>query len=147
MDIDIGEILEEYGGRIFLTLGVVFVYAGILLMSSSGTWQSAVIFFLSIVFFLIGLGFHFEWFSGGISSMEKASNILICVSLMLLATSGILLLFTAIGEVYTFESSSHRGGWEIWYTTFHPYADISGQLGFVGIMLLIAGLILRLRSS
>jgi len=147
MAIDFEKAFEEYGGKVFLVLGVIFVYAGLLTMSPTGTWQSAVIILLSVVFFLTGFAIQYEWFSSGIRSVETASAILTCTSIMLLAIAGVLFLFIDIKALDIVPSGSRRGGWNILIESTHPYAGISQILGLIGAVLFFAGFTLKLKSA
>jgi len=162
MSMDVEEIFEEYGSGVFIVVGVILLFLSILTMSKFGTLSSAMFFLTAVAFFLAGFAFKFEWFYAGIGSKEGIGTVLICASVMTLATAGVLLLFRQPtnfevikgvnprdrGFAYRYYGHPGSPGWSaVIFDLVCIYGEISGILGLIGIILFIAGFVLKLKSA
>lgn len=138
-------------GKILTSIGILFLFAGLLLLSTLPSIFSILSFFLGITFTFIGILIHTESITCNVTRTEKIGSMLIVVSVILFAGSFAFFLFRDVGKFtivvpFGLKIKSENGAhiFEFRIVEFkYPLLWLSKWLFIGGLIFLIIGCILK----
>ena len=147
---DISDFLEEASGDFLIVISALLFLISLLFMSSFYQWISGLSLFFGVVLLVSGLAVRLE---GPLTlttpSKSGFGTILICVSLVSMASAGIFVLFTTPAGI-RFRNIYWKGvysGTEVNIDVAHPLAWLVMPLATIGLCLFIAGGLLKLYDT
>jgi len=145
---DILDSVRDIAGDLLIIASVLLFFIAVLYMSTFYQIVSGVTLFLAVVFLVSGLAIRLE----GPLTLTKPSisgfgTILICVSLVAIASIGILMLYTTPTGIRIITHISHGTVTkEMIILSAQPFAWLVAPLATIGLGLLIVGGLLKLRD-
>jgi hypothetical protein len=148
--LDVVYYVEEYLGKLMFLIGIILLLVGVLSFNLFGSIMSAASVFFGIVCVVFGLFFQLGVFSVKFRSLNGVSIILFCASIVCLAFSFVVLEFlsTAIvdWDIFIIGHTQRFVFAPVFYSE-RPYLWVSGIFMFLGLALLIIGIVLRVYNS
>jgi len=140
------DFVQDILGDLLIAASVIFFFTGLLFISPFYQWTTVITLFLGVVLLVSGVAIRLEGpLTLTMPSRGGFSTILICISLVTIATAGILLLFTTPGGWKIINVIFHGViiGQEIVIKVAHPLSWLFMPLAVTGLGLLFIGVLLR----
>jgi len=144
---DIVDFVSDILGDLLIVTSVLFFFVGLLFISAFYQWITVITLFLGVVLLVSGVAIRLEGpLTLKMPSRSGFSTILICISVVAIASAGILSLFTTPGG-WKIVDVVFRGfitGQELIVRVAHPLASLFMPLAAIGLGLLFIGVLLKL---
>lgn len=147
---DVLDSLDDVLGNLLVVAGVLLLFIGLLFMTTFDQWISGLAFFLGVVLLVSGLAIRLEGpLTLAMPSISGFATILICVSLVTIASAGIFVLIATPTGMRFIESvfkGAKTGQVTIIIETAYPFAWLVRPLATIGLGLLVGGILLKIRD-
>lgn len=140
------EFFKDIKDKIMVVAGTSLLVASVVLFSSMYQWFSGAVFLSGVFLILLGVVLHFETLSWKIPSREGWGTIVLCFSVMLMATALVVLFFAVPGEAFIWLQRKGARSPLVLYMLFdliHPAAWLAPILAWVSVGFLVLGVFLK----